>query len=73
VNEHQRPGEEAQQDDEAQKETAQGEGLPEAPEASEDLPPPALGHGTASKESAQNRAATQTSVMDRLRSFFRGK
>lgn len=76
MNEHQKPGEEAQQDDEAQKETAQGEGLPEAPEApeaSEDLPPPALGHGTASKESAQNRAATQTSVTDRLRAFFRGK
>ncbi|HEX2428338.1 MAG TPA: hypothetical protein VHI53_10430 [Gaiellaceae bacterium] len=70
MNDHQEPRDEAQKDDDAQKETAQGEGLPEAPE---DLPPPALGHGTASKESALNRAATQTSVMDRLRSFFRGK
>ena len=70
MNEHQEPGDEARNDDEAQKETAQGEGLPEAPE---DLPPTALGHGTASEESAQNRAATQTSVTDRLRAFFRGK
>jgi hypothetical protein len=70
VSEHQEPGDEGHKDDEAQKETAQGEGLPEAPEGS---PRPALGHGTASKESAQNRGATQTSVMDRLRSFFRGR
>jgi hypothetical protein len=68
VSEPQEPRDEAQQDDDAaQKETAQGEGLPEAPE---DLPPPALGHGTASKESAQNREVTQKSVMDRVRSFF---
>jgi hypothetical protein len=74
VSEPQEPSDEAaRKDEEAQKERAQGEGLPEAPEASEDLPPPALGHGTASKESAQNRAATQTSVTDRLRAFFRGK
>lgn len=70
MSEPQEPGDEARKDDEIQKETAQGEGLPEAPE---DLPPPALGHGTASKESAQNRAATQTSVTDRLRAFFRRK
>ena len=70
MNDHQEPGGEAQKDDEAQKETAQGEGLPEAPE---DLAPSALGHGTANQASAQNRAATQTSVTDRVRSFFRGK
>jgi hypothetical protein len=70
VSEPQEPSDEARKDDEAQKETAQGEGLPEAPE---DLPPPAPGHGTASKEPAQNPAATQTSVTDRLRAFFRRK
>ena len=76
MSEPQGPSDQARKDDEAQKETAQGEGLPEAadaPEAPEDLPPPALGHGTASKESAQNCVATQTSFMDRVRSFFRGK
>ena len=67
MSEPQEPGDEVQKD-EAQKETAQGEGLPEAPE---DLPPTALGHQTASKESTQNRGATQTSVMDKVRSFFR--
>lgn len=61
MQEHQGPGEETEE------ETAEGEG-PEAPEA---LPPPALGHGTTSKESAQNRGATQKSFTDRLRSFFR--
>jgi hypothetical protein len=67
VSESQEPGNEARKDDEAQKETAQGEGLPDAPE---DLPPPALGHGTASKASAENREVAQKSLMDRVRSFF---
>lgn len=67
MSEPQEPRDEAEKNDEAQKETAQGEGLPEAPE---ELPPPALGHGTASKASAQNREVTQKSVMDRVRSFF---
>jgi hypothetical protein len=67
VSEPQEPGNEASKDDEAQKEPAQGEGLPDAPE---DLPPPALGHGTTTKASAQNREVAQKSVMDRVRSFF---
>ena len=67
MSESQEPRDEAEKDDEAQKETAQGEGLPEAPE---ELPPPALGHATANKASAQNREVTQKSVMDRVRSFF---
>jgi hypothetical protein len=67
VSEPQQPRDETRKDEEAQKETAQGEGLPEAPE---ELPPPALGHGTAGKASAQNREVTQKSVMDRVRSFF---
>ena len=67
MSEPQEPRDEARKDDEAQKETAQGEGLPEAPE---ELPPPAIGHGTANKASAQNREVTQKSVMDRVRSLF---
>jgi hypothetical protein len=47
MQEAQEPGEEAEE------ERAEDEG----PEAPEELPPPALGHGTATKESAQNRGA----------------
>lgn len=61
MHEAQEPGEETEE------ERAEGEG----PEAPEELPPPALGHGSATKESAQNRGATQKSFTDRLRSFFR--
>lgn len=58
MQEHQEPGEEEKAES-------------EEPETPEEMAPSALGHGTTSKESVQNRGATQKSVMDRLRSFFR--